>query len=156
MNPNKIRVINTKMVHYNEGKKRSKTIFGFMAINGNDVAMVSDTAKKGNMEVFLNLVRKENGKTPIIAIMDNLPVHKAKIVKKDCEELNIYQVFLPPYSPDLNPIEFGWKDTKRELSMVLNFDETVKQCKEITLRMFHDKKERYTSHWLRSFIPVRS
>jgi len=62
MNPNKIRVINTKMVHYNEGEKRSKTIFGFMAINGNDMAMVSDTAKKGDMGVFLNLVRKEKVK----------------------------------------------------------------------------------------------
>jgi len=99
--------MNTKSVHYSEGKKISKTIFGFMAINGNDVAMVSDTAKKGDIEVFLKLIRKENGKTPIMVIMGNLPVHKAKIVKKGYEELNIHQVFLPPYPPDLSPIEFG-------------------------------------------------
>jgi hypothetical protein len=49
LNPNKVRVINTKHVRYSESNNsnsnsRSKTIFGFMAINGNnnDVAMVSD------------------------------------------------------------------------------------------------------------------
>jgi transposase len=32
------------------------------------------------------------------------------VVKKAEEELNIRFIYLPPYSPDLNPIEFGWKD----------------------------------------------
>jgi hypothetical protein len=66
LSPNKVRVINTKHVRYSESNKnnnnngRSKTIFGFMAINGNDVAMVSDRAKANDMLMFLELIRREN------------------------------------------------------------------------------------------------
>jgi hypothetical protein len=63
LSPNKVRVnINTKHVRYSESNNsnRSKTIFGFMAINGNDdVAMVSDRAKANNMLMFLELIRKK-------------------------------------------------------------------------------------------------
>jgi hypothetical protein len=61
LSPNKVRVINTKHVRYSESNNnngRSKTIFGFMAINGNDVAMVSDRAKANDMLMFLELIRK--------------------------------------------------------------------------------------------------
>ena len=57
MSPNKVRVINTRHVRYSESNKnnnnRSKTIFGFMAINGNDVSMVSDRAKTNDMLIFI-------------------------------------------------------------------------------------------------------
>jgi transposase len=32
------------------------------------------------------------------------------------KELNMNLVYLPPYSPDLNPIEYIWKSVKRVLS----------------------------------------
>ncbi|MGB9660122.1 MAG: hypothetical protein ACPLY9_06390 [Nitrososphaerales archaeon] len=38
LDPKKRRVINTPVVSY-EGEKKSKAIFGFMALNGNDVAL---------------------------------------------------------------------------------------------------------------------
>jgi hypothetical protein len=69
LSPNKVRVINTKHVRYSESNNsnnsnsRSKTIFGFMAINGNnnDVAMVSDRAKANDMLMFLELIiRRES------------------------------------------------------------------------------------------------
>jgi len=54
LSPNKVRVINTKHVRYSESNNnRSKTIFGFMAINGNDVSMVSDRAKANDMLIFI-------------------------------------------------------------------------------------------------------
>ena len=36
---------------------------------------------------------------------------------KEAQELNIILIYLPPYSPDLNPIEFIWKSIKRVLSI---------------------------------------
>ena len=39
----------------------------------------------------------------IVAVIDNFASHK--IVKDKTAELGIYLVYLPPYSPDLNPIE---------------------------------------------------
>ncbi|RLG23095.1 hypothetical protein DRN85_09995 [Methanosarcinales archaeon] len=40
---------------------------------------------------------------------------------------------MPPYSPDLNPIEFGWKDLKRELSNILDFDEMTERSESTAL-----------------------
>jgi transposase len=40
-----------------------------------------------------------------IVLMDNLSVHNSKRVKRLIEEAGAALLFLPPYSPDLNPIE---------------------------------------------------
>ncbi|MFZ2071794.1 MAG: transposase [Halobacteriota archaeon] len=58
-------------------------------------------------------IRGENGENPIVIIIDNFSSHRAGDVLKEAEKLGIYLVFLPPYSPDLNPIEFVWKSLKR-------------------------------------------
>jgi transposase len=46
-------------------------------------------------------------------ILDNFQSHKAKIARQYAEDHGINLIYLPPYSPDLNPIEFIWK-AKRE------------------------------------------
>jgi transposase len=38
-------------------------------------------------------------------IMDNLPAHKVQGVRQAVEARGAYLLYLPPYSPDLNPIE---------------------------------------------------
>ena len=45
-------------------------------------------------------------------IMDNLPVHHAKIVTRFLEEHKVRFLFLPPYSPELNPIEEAFSKIK--------------------------------------------
>ena len=62
-------------------------------------------------------VRKRNPERKIVMIMDNFRSHHSMVVMKTAEILNIIPVFLPPYSPDLNPIEFIWKSVKREVSI---------------------------------------
>jgi transposase len=47
-----------------------------------------------------------------ILIMDNLPVHKSKRVADAIAAAGCTLVFLPPYSPDLNPIENMWSKVK--------------------------------------------
>lgn len=46
LNPNKRRVINTSIVKYREGKKRSKSIFGFIALNGNLVSVADKVVNR--------------------------------------------------------------------------------------------------------------
>jgi len=43
-----------------------------------------------------------------IVIMDNLSVHKAKGALEAIYQRGAAVIFLPPYSPDFNPIELGW------------------------------------------------
>jgi putative transposase len=50
-------------------------------------------------------------------VLDNFATHKAKKVKEKACELNIELIYLPPYSPDLNPIEYLWKSIKRIISI---------------------------------------
>lgn len=40
-----------------------------------------------------------------VIIMDNMRSHHAKAVKQVLDEAGIAYCYLPPYSPDLNPIE---------------------------------------------------
>ncbi len=45
-------------------------------------------------------------------IMDNLPAHKVAGVKEAIEAAGAARVFLPPYSPDFNPIEQAFAKLK--------------------------------------------
>ncbi len=50
-----------------------------------------------------------------IVILDNLPSHKRKEARRAIEAVSAQLVFLPPYSPDLNPIEQAISKLKRML-----------------------------------------
>ena len=59
---------------------------------------------------FLKIVRKSHTTGECIhMIMDNVSYQKSKEVKAVAENLNIKLHYLPPYSPNLNPIERLWK-----------------------------------------------
>lgn len=47
-----------------------------------------------------------------IVVMDNLPVHHAQAVEILIESVGAKVKFLPPYSPDLSPIELCWSKIK--------------------------------------------
>jgi transposase len=50
-----------------------------------------------------------------IVILDNLPAHKSPIAKKAILDRGAWVLFLPPYSPDLNPIEMAFSKLKTHL-----------------------------------------
>jgi transposase len=47
-----------------------------------------------------------------IVVMDNLPVHKILAVRALIEAAGAKLLYLPPYSPDLNPIEMAFAKLK--------------------------------------------
>jgi transposase len=69
-------------------------------------------------EVFVQFVRKRLVRwlrKGDVVFMDNLRAHKRPEVIEAVMEAGALPIFLPPYSPDLNPIEFWWADIKRQL-----------------------------------------
>lgn len=53
-----------------------------------------------------------------IVVMDNLKVHHAHSVRCAIEAVGARVVFLPPYSPDLSPIELCWSKLKQFLRSI--------------------------------------
>ena len=64
-------------------------------------------------QIFLNEFSKENPKEFKIILLDNGAFHKAARLKTPD---NIHLLFIPPYSPELNPAEKIWWKMKRAFS----------------------------------------
>jgi transposase len=50
--------------------------------------------------------------------MDNSSIHKVKGIAEAIEEKGAFVLYLPTYSPDLNPIENMWSEIKSHLRKV--------------------------------------
>ena len=66
-----------------------------------------------------------------VVIMDNMRSHHAKIVTELLNKAGISYMYLPPYSPDLNPIEKMWSKMKsilrkRKIRIASELPEVVK------------------------------
>jgi transposase len=66
---------------------------------------------------LLRILREKN-LTSMILVMDNLPVHKVDIIKNLIIQNGHNLVFLPPYSPQLNPIEEVFSKWKNEIKIL--------------------------------------
>ena len=132
-------------------KYRANT-FGFYSINGNSVIDFQDHSRKENVVSFITYVREGNPEGKIMIILDNFRSHHSKAVMKTAELLNIILVFLPPYSPDLNPIEFIWKSVKREVSIAPVYSE--EELKDTVRRTFMNLSGRLTfaKRWSEKFL----
>lgn len=67
------------------------------------------------MRVFVRRVLLPTLTPGDVVIWDNLAVHKTRAVLAEFERAEIEVLFLPPYSPDLNPIELCWSKLKTYL-----------------------------------------
>lgn len=86
-------------------------------LNGTNVITFPKHTRCDDFCEFLLEVRRHNPLNKICLILDNFATHKAKRVHEKAIDLNIKLIFLPPYCPDLNPIEFIWKSLKRFISI---------------------------------------
>ena len=50
-----------------------------------------------------------------IVVMDNLPAHKVAGIRQSIEAVGAHLLYLPPYSPDFNPIEMAFSKLKAYL-----------------------------------------
>ena len=73
------------------------------------------TSSSINTEIFTNWVAYDLlPKLPFnsVIILDNASFHKGILMQKMIEEAGHSLLYLPPYSPDLNPIEKKWAQAK--------------------------------------------
>lgn len=99
-----------------QGRWKVLTTLGAMSLRGMEAVMTVESATDG--EVFLTYL--EQVLCPKLApgevvIMDNLSVHKVAGIREMIEQRGARLLYLPPYSPDLNPIEKAWFKFKQFL-----------------------------------------
>jgi transposase len=85
---------------------RSTTIISSVRLDGSTVPLTIAGAMNG--EIFKNYISNQLAATlrpGDIVLMDNLSSHKVKGIKEAVEGAGARLVYIPPYSPDLNPIE---------------------------------------------------
>lgn len=87
-----------------------------LGITGMRCSTVVDGAVNGDVfEAFVEQVLAPELRVGDVVILDNLSSHKRQRVRELIEAAGASLVFLPPYSPDLNPIELIFAKVKQSL-----------------------------------------
>lgn len=95
------------------GHWKTTTFVGGLRLGGMTAPMVLDGAMDG--PAFLAWIEQILAPTlepGDIVVMDNLPAHKPDKVRNAIEQAGAELRYLPPYSPDLNPIEMAFAKLK--------------------------------------------
>ena len=100
-------------------KRERRTVFG--CVSPSDGKLVTKVAEKGNTVTFfqflLVVLQSFKGKK-VYMVLDNVKYHHAKRLKPILARYKhrIELIFLPPYSPDLNPVERVWWLMRKEIT----------------------------------------
>lgn len=120
------------------GHWKTTTFTGALRHSGLTAPMVLDGPMDG--EWFLAYVTQVLGPTLSpgdIVVMDNLPAHRVKGVREAIEARGATLKYLPPYSPDFNPIEQAFSKFKAALRKAASRTiETLWDAIAKTLRSF--------------------
>lgn len=95
------------------GHWKTTTFTGALRLTGMTAPMVLDGPMTGEWFVaYAQQVLAPTLRTGDIVILDNLPAHKASGAREAIEAAGARMLFLPPYSPDFNPIENAFAKLK--------------------------------------------
>jgi len=122
---------------------KSTYIFGaFSPYNGDSLVMELPYCNGDNFQIFLNELSNKNPTEYKVIILDNGRFHKGK--KLEIPD-NIKLVFLPPYSPELNPAELVWLNMKRKIT-----NKVYKTMVELKLKLEEIVEEIITTEFIKN------
>jgi len=101
------------------GHWKMLTIVGALSYTGMFAVMTVEAAT--DREVFLTYLEEvlcPKLRPGQVVVMDNLSAHKVAGVRERIEQTGAVLLYLPPYSPDLNPIEKAWSKLKQKLCAI--------------------------------------
>ena len=98
------------------GHWKTTTLIAALGLEGVRCSTVVDGAVNGAVfESFVEQVLVPELRAGDVVVMDNLSSHKTAMTRELIESAGAELVFLPPYSPDLNPIEMVFAKVKQLL-----------------------------------------
>jgi putative transposase len=130
--------------------KKKRNCFGFYALMGRSVLRFIGKGNQETMRQMLQAIRAANEEAEtIVVVWDNHSAHLTASVQAKARELGIVLVNLPPYSPDLNPIERIWKQVKKAISEQALI-KTVEELEKIVSTTFESccRKLSFAKSWV--------
>lgn len=123
-------------VKTNSGRQRVN-INGAIEINSLKVVSRScKTVNKNSMCDLLKAIRVQNPDgEKVYLVLDNAPYNRSLKVRDLAKELKIRILYLPPYSPNLNPIERLWKFMKKKVMANTHYPDLATFRREVMLFM---------------------
>ena len=108
--------------------------------DGTTVSLILPDMSTDCMNIFLRELSDRHPEEHIILVLDGASSHGAKDLKVP---ENISLIPLPPYSPELNPVENFWKEVKKQdfYNRVFGNMTEVEDLLEIKLKYFEDHPE---------------
>jgi transposase len=98
------------------GHWNSTTIIGAIRWDGSTACMTIDGATDADVfQVYVGQVLAPALRPGDVVVMDNLAAHKSEPALALIRQAGAEVLFLPAYSPDLNPIEKMWSKIKNTL-----------------------------------------
>ncbi len=95
------------------GHWQTSTIISAIRLNGVCSPAVFNTGTDADVfEAYVEQVLLPALEPGDVVVMDNLATHKVKRILERIEQAGVAVRFLPPYSPDFNPIENMWSKAK--------------------------------------------
>jgi transposase len=145
-----------KPIAVRDTKKYRANTIAFYAPHGVSVAGFLENSRKEDVCGFLEDVRECNPDGRIVVVLDNFPSHRAGLTREKAEELGIVLAFLPPWSPDLNPIEQLWRCLKREVSVA--FFRSEEEFLAMVMGSWSRLSRRlsFASNWFLKYLPQES
>ena len=101
------------------GHWKTTTLVAALSTSGIVAPMVLDGAMDGDMfTAYVTHILLKEMRPGDVVIMDNLPAHKVAAVRQIIERAGVSLIYLPPYSPDFNPIEKAFSQIKAYLKKI--------------------------------------
>jgi transposase len=99
-----------------DGRWQVLTTLGAMSLRGMEAVMTVASATDGDVfHAYVEQVLCAQLQPGDVVVMDNLSAHKVAGIRQLIEARGAQLLYLPPYSPDLNPIEKAWSKFKQFL-----------------------------------------
>lgn len=99
-----------------QGRWEVLTMLAALTVRGLEAPMTIAAPTDGDIFLaYLEQVLCPRLRPGQVVVMDNLSAHKVAGVREQIEATGARLIYLPPYSPDFNPIEQAWSKVKQIL-----------------------------------------
>ena len=136
--------------------RQYKTVYGAVSpFDGESHYVVLDKSNTANMTVFLKSLSERFPNDLILLCVDNASWHKSKGLKVP---KNIVRFFLPPRTPEMNPIETMWREIRKlgfKNKAFVSIDAVVSKFKEVVSNMTKETVKSVTLWcWIEKIVSI--